>query len=90
MPGMFDFHKYCREVAELEGRLDEIESPIVKGDGYSEYEIEIYWRIWRRDFLDRGDGALLARGENIRNRSILVILVYVPVVFATCVLPFIL
>lgn len=62
------FSDYCESVARMQGRYAEIDSPEYSGEGYSNYQSEIFEMIWERGYLQFDDPTLRQRGNFIRQR----------------------
>jgi hypothetical protein len=52
----------------MQGRYAEIDSPEYSGEGYSNYQSEIFEMIWERGYLQFDDPTLRQRGNFIRQR----------------------
>jgi hypothetical protein len=63
------FGELSRRIAEREGRQDELQAPGIEGGGLNYFEIEQWWKLWRRDYRRYGDAQLNELGDRAFKRA---------------------
>jgi hypothetical protein len=82
-----DFYDYCRRVAQKDGKMNEINSPVHDGEGFSRFEAETFYGIWNKSYERFDDPTLVLLGERIRRRFVYPSKVWAPLIFLFFLLP---